>query len=207
MVGMTESFVITFGPQVCGDLTAGAAREWLLTDGLGGYAMGTVSGLRTRRYHGLLVTSAPGRPAVRHVGLAALDPVLTLPSGTVVRLGVHELTSGAVAPDGHRYLESFTLVDGLPRWRWRVGEVVVERELAMAHGTPSLAVAYRLRSGEADLAVEALCTWRDAHGERHAGAGPLEVEHVADGAVVERAYRIAGPGWRPDGARGASSVW
>src|SRR5690606_42002781 len=46
---------IRFGPQVCGDLAAGSAREWLLTDGRGGYAMGTVSGLRTRRYHGLLV--------------------------------------------------------------------------------------------------------------------------------------------------------
>ena len=44
-----------FGPQVCGDLAAGGAREWLVPDGVGGYAMGTVSGLRTRRYHALQV--------------------------------------------------------------------------------------------------------------------------------------------------------
>ena len=61
---------IAFGPQVCADLGQGGEREWLLADGLGGYAMGTVSGLRTRRYHGLL-TAATGLP-VRMLGLAAL---------------------------------------------------------------------------------------------------------------------------------------
>ncbi|MFD0786402.1 glycogen debranching enzyme N-terminal domain-containing protein, partial [Micromonospora azadirachtae] len=53
---------IRFGPQVCTELTSGATREWLVPDGVGGYAMGTVSGLRTRRYHGLLVV-AGDRPA------------------------------------------------------------------------------------------------------------------------------------------------
>ena len=53
--------MIAFGRQVCGNLDAGAGHEWLVTDGLGGYAMGTVAGLRTRRYHGLLVIAAPGR--------------------------------------------------------------------------------------------------------------------------------------------------
>src|SRR5690606_3165814 len=48
---------ISFGPQLTGDLAAGSAREWLVADGRGGYAMGTVTGLRTRRYHGLLVVA------------------------------------------------------------------------------------------------------------------------------------------------------
>ena len=56
---------ISFGPQVCGALTEGAAREWLVPDGLGGYAMGTVSGLRTRRYHGLLMVSGATAAATR----------------------------------------------------------------------------------------------------------------------------------------------
>ncbi len=68
--------VFTFGTQICGRLDSGAAREWLVPDGLGGYAMGTVSGLRTRRYHGLLVVSGD-IPARRMMALAALDPVLT----------------------------------------------------------------------------------------------------------------------------------
>jgi hypothetical protein len=61
---------LTFGPQICGDLRAGATREWLVTDGLGGYAMGTVSGLRTRRYHGLLMVSGD-TPAVRPAELSS----------------------------------------------------------------------------------------------------------------------------------------
>ena len=110
---------IRFGGQVAGDLDAGAAREWLVADGAGGYAMGTVAGLRTRRYHGLLVV-AGATAADRYLGLASLDAVVTLASGAEVRLATHEWASGATWPAGHELLESFDLDDGLPRWRWRV---------------------------------------------------------------------------------------
>jgi len=205
---VTQELPIIFGPQVCGDLDAGGTREWLVADGLGGYAMGTVCGLRTRRYHALLVVADAANPAARRVGLVALDPVLTLPSGAQLRLGTHEWASGAVSPDGYRQLELFTLEDGLPRWRWRVGDLVIERELAMVHGAASLGVVHRLLSGSGsgsrtaggvELSVEAVCTWRDAHGERWAAGGELGSTPAADGLVVENAYRLAGPGWQPAG--------
>src|SRR6185436_2112221 len=113
-----SAFVL--GPHACGS-ELGFAMEWLVADGLGGYATGTVAGLRTRRYHALLVTPTP-----RRVALVSLDPTLTLPSGTTIALGVHEWASGALDPRGHRHLARFDLVDGLPRWRWRVGETVLE---------------------------------------------------------------------------------
>src|SRR5947207_6661850 len=118
---------IRFGRQVCGSLDEAAAREWLVTDGLGGYAMGTVAGLRTRRYHGLLVV-ATRPPAARMLGLASLDPVLVL-GDRRVRLAVHEWAGGTVDPDGNRWLASFDLDAGVPRWRWAVGDVVIEREI------------------------------------------------------------------------------
>jgi predicted glycogen debranching enzyme len=191
--------VITFGPRVCAHLGEGATREWLVPDGRGGYAMGTVSGLRTRRYHGLLVVS--GRmPAARHLGLASLDPVLTWPSGAQVRLAAHEWASGAVDPHGHHFLERFDLVDGVPRWRWRIGDVVVERELAMAHGRSSLGVVHRLiAGGPVRLDLAALCSWRDVHGERGAQGPPPRIDPVADGVVVEESYRLSGPDWQPAG--------
>ena len=93
---MTE---FVFGPGMCGALDESSRREWLVADGRGGYAMGTVAGLRTRRYHGLLVV-AGDPPAVRRLALAALDPTVVLPSGARVRLGAHEWASGAVRRRG-----------------------------------------------------------------------------------------------------------
>ncbi|MGB2566895.1 amylo-alpha-1,6-glucosidase [Micromonospora citrea] len=190
---------IAFGPQVCADPATGTTREWLVTDGRGGYAMGTVSGLRTRRYHGLLVT-ADETPAARRVGLVSLDPAVTLPSGARVRLGAHEWSSGTVDPRGFELLERFDLVDGLPRWRWRIGDVVIERELAMTHGRSCVAVVHRLLAGgPVRLELSAACTWRDAHGERRADGPAPRMEPVDGGAVIEGSYRLSGPDWRPEG--------
>ncbi|MEK8110228.1 glycogen debranching enzyme N-terminal domain-containing protein [Micromonospora sp. M12] len=134
------------------------------------------------------------------MGLASLDPAVTLPSGARVRLGAHEWASGDVDPRGFELLERFDLVDGLPRWRWRIGGVVIEREVAMLPGRSCVAVVHRLvAGGPVRLELSAACTWRDAHGERRADGPVPQVEPVADGAVVEGAYRLAGPGWSPEG--------
>lgn len=192
---MPPGSVITFGPHVCGS-AAGFEHEWLVTDGIGGYATGTVAGLRTRRYHGLLVTPR------RELALAALDPVVTLPGGARVRLAVHEWASGAIEPAGHHHLEHFELADGVPRWRWRIGEVVIEREVAMTHGRNSVAVVHRLVAAPAGARVEltltALCTWRDADTERdRTGPAPIVAPTGRDGFTVEDAYRVTGPDFRP----------
>lgn len=193
------------GPATCGTLAESSRREWLVADGLGGFASGTVSGLRTRRYHGLLVVARPGAPG-RMLGLAALDPVLVL-GDRRVRLATHEWASGAVDPRGHEHLVGFCVEGGVPRWRFALGGVVLEREVAMHRGRPGVAVVLRLVRAPAPVRLEcdALCTWRDANGERSAGADPA-VELVAGGFVFEGAYRVRGPGFRPGGTwyRGAS---
>lgn len=187
------------GRQVLGDLAASAAREWLVADGLGGFAMGTAGGLEARRYHGLLCVSA-GSPGRRMMGLVALDPVLVIGDARV-QLATHEWADGVVAPAGHVHLESFAVVDGVPCWRWRVGGVVIERRVAMARGRPAVAVVHRVvhADGPVRLELEPLCTWRDAHGER-TGPAPPAVEHGPGGFAFEGAYRVAGPGWAPGGA-------
>jgi predicted glycogen debranching enzyme len=189
---------IRLGPQACGMLEESSRREWLVADGLGGYAMGTVAGLRTRRYHGLLVVAVDG-PARRMLGLAALDPVLVV--GDVrVRLATDEWGSGTVDPRGHELLVSFDLADGVPRWRWQVGAVVLEREIAAAHGSATVGVVHRLVASDRPVALELtpLCTWRDAHGERHANGAP-ELEADEHGFAFEGAYRVAGDGWQSGG--------
>src|SRR5579859_6668205 len=121
--------MICFGRQVCGDLDQASQREWLVSDGLGGFAMGTVSGLLTRRYHGLLVV-ATEPPIGRRMGLVALDPVVVIGENRV-RLATHEWAGGSVDPEGHIHLECFWIQDGLPTWRWAIGDVCIERQLAM----------------------------------------------------------------------------
>ena len=187
-----------FGRQLCGDLAAASAREWLVADGCGGFAMGTVGGLRTRRYHGLLVV-ATRPPGARMLGLAALDPVLAIGDARI-RLAVHEWRDGTVDPRGNVQIASFELEDGVPRWRWQIGDVILEREIAAVHGRPAIAVVHRIVAapGPTRLELAALGTWRDAHGERFAGAAP-DVEHLADGYLFEGAYRVEGPGFRPGG--------
>ena len=194
-----------FGAQVCGSLDEATSREWLVTDGLGGFAMGTVAGLRTRRYHGLLVV-ATDPPGGRRLGLASLDAVLVL-GDRRWRLATHEWAGGAVDPAGHRLLAGFALLDGVPRWRWQVGDVVIEAEVAMVHGRPAVGIVHRLVRAAAvavRLELEALCTWRDVHGERFASGSP-SVAAVDGGFVFEDAYRVRGPGYEPAGVwyRGA----
>ena len=160
--------------------------------------MGTVSGLRTRRYHALLVASGD-HPGARRVALAALDPMITI-NGTGTYLGAHEWASRTISPTGHQLLESFTLRDGLPTWRWRVGETVIERSLAMRHGRAAIGVVHRLISGPPiTLTLTALGTWRDAHGERYASGPALSLRPAAGGVIVEDAYRLAGPGFAAAG--------
>jgi predicted glycogen debranching enzyme len=187
-----------FGRQVCGDLASASQREWLVADGLGGFAMGTVGGLRTRRYHGLLVV-ATQPPGGRMLALAALDPALVIGDARF-RLSVHEWADGTVDPNGHLQLASFELRDGVPRWRWQIGDVILERELATTYGRSAVTVVHRLVAAPRPVRLElsALGTWRDAHGERFASGSPA-VETVADGYVFEGAYRVSGPGYRPAG--------
>jgi predicted glycogen debranching enzyme len=188
-----------FGPQTCGSLDASAIREWLVTDGLGGYAMGTACGLRTRRYHGLLVVRGHV-PGQRHVALAAVDLMLSLESGAQVRLSTHEWASGLVEPRGYEWLESFEVRDGLPCWRWRVGEIVIERVVAMPRHLAGVVVLDTLLAGgPVQLVAEPLGTWRDSHGERHA-TEELTVSVDSGGFVVADAYRVAGPGFESDAA-------
>jgi predicted glycogen debranching enzyme len=189
---------IAFGRGVCGSLPEACEREWLVTDGLGGYASGTVSLLQTRRYHGLLMAPTAPAGASRMLGLSALDAVVVI-GDRRFRLATHEWASGAVDPRGYELLAAFDLDDGVPRWRYDLGTVRLEVEVAMAHGATAVGVVHRVVAGEARLEVTPLCTWRDQHGARFAGGDP-DLELTSTGFVLESAYRVDGPGYQPGGA-------
>jgi predicted glycogen debranching enzyme len=158
-----ERPLISLGRGVCGDLEAALRREWLLTNGLGGYAMGTLAGIPTRRYHGWLICSlAP--PVARYVLVGGLDEWLITAGGRRTPLSSFEFGSGTLAPDGWRYLESFELQGALPVWRYAIGERLVERRAWMVHGENTTVVRYTLlRGGPARLEVRPLLAWREHH--------------------------------------------
>src|SRR5256885_144534 len=94
-------------------------REWLVTNGLGGYASGTVAGVMTRRYHGLLIAALPA-PLGRFVMLNHLLERVRLPHQHIVWLGDQDEVAGANATDRSEQLVEFRLELGLPVWVYHV---------------------------------------------------------------------------------------
>src|SRR4051812_43604742 len=123
------------------------SREWLVTNGLGGYASGTLSGAATRRYHGLLVAALPA-PLGRIMMLNHLSERLKLPDHSKVELGAIERADRTLEIPGAQHLAAFELDRGLPVWRWRAGPFVVEKRVWMAHGANTTYVRYRLVEGD-----------------------------------------------------------
>ena len=97
--------LVHFGREVCGDLANGLRREWIVTNGLGGYASSTLAGVNTRRYHGLLI-AALTPPVERTVLVGGLIEWVTY-SGRRYPLSNHEYGDGTIDPHGYRHLQSF----------------------------------------------------------------------------------------------------
>jgi predicted glycogen debranching enzyme len=100
-------------------------REWLVTNGLGGYASGTVSGAITRKYHGILVAALPA-PLGRVVMWNHLSEFLRFADDDAVSLGAEERAGGQLDLKGAEYLREFRLEDGMPVWIYRVRDFVIE---------------------------------------------------------------------------------
>jgi predicted glycogen debranching enzyme len=154
--------VISLDRATSEDPEQASRREWLVTNGLGGYACGTLA-MPTRRYHALLV-AAVRPPTTRTVTLARLEESLQW-AGHSVRLDSNEFAGGTIAPAGYRLLQQFRLEDGLPVWRYACDGVILERRLWMPHGLNRTCIAYRLLAGpdEALLTLTPLVAWRDHH--------------------------------------------
>jgi predicted glycogen debranching enzyme len=126
-------------------------REWLITNGLGGYAAGTIIGVPTRRYHGMFIAALPN-PLGRTMMLNQLVERVVLPDGSQFQLGGYERTEGLTL-HGVQQLREFRLEDGLPVWVFEFGAYTVERRLLFAYRQNSLFVEYRLLSGEGSVSL------------------------------------------------------
>src|SRR5271157_1798393 len=103
----TEQPLIEFGRDICGNLEIAEQREWLVTNGIGGFASGTISGNLTRRYHGLLIAAL--NPPVGRTQLVAKLEELAQYDAVDYPLGTNRWASGTVEPQGYRNIQRFTL--------------------------------------------------------------------------------------------------
>ncbi len=125
-------------------------REWLVTNGLGGYASGTVSGVITRGFHGYLI-AALAAPFGRMMMFNDLVERVELPNGNAIQLGGEERANAALQLHGADFLSEFRLDMGLPAWRYQVGGVTLEKRLMMPHRQNTVYVNYRILNGDGEL--------------------------------------------------------
>jgi len=163
--------MITLTPKDWENLDEGLGREWLLTNGLGGYACGTIVGANTRRYHGLLV-AATSVPTQRMVLLSKIDEELTLDNQTY-KLGVNEWSDGSVEPRGDTYLQQVSYDDYSITFSYVIGKSTLTKTIAMGYGQNITFITYKLTRPEGapsgTLWLRPLINLKDHHQETREG--------------------------------------
>jgi predicted glycogen debranching enzyme len=169
-----------FGRDICTDLATAEHREWLVTDGAGAYASGTVAGLATRAYHGHLI-AALQPPVGRTLKLSAVLEAVTVADDTV-ELGTVRWRDGTVAPSGYALLEEFRLEGSVPVWRYATPRFTLEKRVWMDQGANVTRIGYRNLGSDAPLAlsVKLLTAHRDHHGRTFADGAPPPIDAAVD---------------------------
>ena len=166
--------MIQFNKETCGNLDAALRREWLETNGLGGFASSTITCLNTRRYHGLLV-AATKPPVGREVLLSKLEETLLI-DGQAFDLSSNRYP-GVVHPQGFRYLTNLRL-DPFPIFTYEVEGIVIEKSVFMVYGENTTVVQCELKGTNRSqppkslrLEIRPLIAFRDYHSTTHANSG------------------------------------
>ncbi len=175
---------LDFGRETCGRLPAAERREWLVTNGLGGYACGTVAGLLTRRYHGLLI-AALDPPLGRTLLLTKLDETATY-AGRDYPLFANRWAGGALEPAGFRHLERFHLAGTTPVWTFACADALLRKRIWMEPGANTTYVWYELERASAPLtlSIKAIVNYRDHHATTRADDWSMSLEPVEAGLGV-----------------------
>jgi predicted glycogen debranching enzyme len=170
-------------------------REWLEADGLGGFASGTASGIRTRRYHALLLC-ATTPPTGRVVLVNGLEAWVETSQG-IEPLTSHRYGAGVVHPDGATRITGFE-AEPWPRWRFALaGGTTLEHEVVVPHGTPAVSLRWRALDAPPDgtltLHVRLLVSGRDYHALHRENAAFRFEPDRTDGALTWRPYHGVPP--------------
>jgi len=173
---------LTFDQSITRNFEEAVRREWLETNGLGGYASSTLSGAHTRRYHGLLV-AATQPPVGRQVLLSKLDETLQI-KGELYELGSNQYP-GLVHPQGYTHLVHFSR-DLFPEFIYEAGGVILRKTIAAVHGENTTLLTYEVLFAEQAFTLELLplIAGRDFHRLTHANPG-IQAGFAFDGGVFQ----------------------
>ncbi|MGF1460703.1 MAG: amylo-alpha-1,6-glucosidase [Leptolyngbyaceae cyanobacterium] len=175
---------IQFGRAFCGQLALAESREWLVTNGLGSYACGTVADVLTRHYHGLLL-AALQPPLDRTLLLTKLDATVTYGEAT------YPLQCDRWAPDmvtghGYRQLERFVLEGTVPTWHYALADALLVKRVWMEQGANTTYIRYTLKrgTGPLQLSLKALVNYRNHHHSTHSANWQMSITPVAGGLHI-----------------------
>lgn len=157
---------ITFDQSITQNFTEAIRREWLETNGLGGWAGSTISGAHSRRYHGLLV-AATRPPVGRMVMLSKLDETIEI-EGQRLEMTTN-VYSGVVHPNGYRYLQNFTK-DFFPVFTYEAAGVRLQKTIAAVNGENTTLILYEVSEASPAFTLELrpFMAGRDYHSLSHA---------------------------------------
>jgi predicted glycogen debranching enzyme len=183
---------IDFGRAVAANRESAERREWLVTNGLGGFASGTVAGIATRRYHGLLI-AALQPPVGRRLFVASLDATARY-AARVYELFTNRWADGTTGPAGYEFVERFFFEGTVPVWRYALADALLEKRIWMEQNANRTYVSFTLvRGGEAlQLDLDAFVNDRDFHALTTAGDWHMQIERTRRGIRVT-AYDGATP--------------
>ncbi|HET7228002.1 MAG TPA: glycogen debranching enzyme N-terminal domain-containing protein, partial [Chthoniobacterales bacterium] len=165
------------------------SREWLVTNGLGGFASGTIAGAVTRRYHGLLIAALP-TPHGRTVMWSHVSEFLRFHDDDVVSLGAEERAGGQLDLGAADYLHEFRLENGLPVWTYCVRGVVLEKRVLMLHLQNTVHVIYRILEAETRPRLELRPAFYFRHYESAVNEGLPAPYHLS---AIEDRYEVSAP--------------
>jgi predicted glycogen debranching enzyme len=153
---------ISFNRQALSHFDDMIMKEWLITNGLGGYSSSTVLGVNTRKYHGLLI-AAIHPPKDRRVFLTKLDEDIIIGDSTN-RLGANEFQNGFF-PQGYEFLQEFS-ISPFPKYIYSVQDVQVAKTIFMPYGKNAVVIQYDIRNenaSDAEVKVFPIVNWRPFH--------------------------------------------
>ncbi|MEM6592447.1 MAG: amylo-alpha-1,6-glucosidase [Cyanobacteria bacterium P01_C01_bin.73] len=197
-----------FGRDICGDLTQAESREWLVTNGIGGYACGTIAGVLTRHYHGLLI-AALKPPLSRTLLVAKLDETVYYGQQSFL-LNCDRWSDGTLTGQGHKLLERFYLEGTIPVWVYAYGDALLEKRIWMQTGANTTYCRYTVRraSEPLTLRLKALVNYRSHHHSTQADGWRMGIDNITNGVRIA-AFEDAAPFYifNPSGSSIAASIW